>query len=153
MRTILQTGNRRTGESRRDNAGRRGFTFVEVMVAVAILSLGLVLVSRVLLTSISNARHLRVRMAAFRLLNNRMADFQRQFQLREEIPLGAEQSEESALISHHPVLFRYDFHFLSMPDPQPGYKLVGTVKWKEGQRDYRFTREMFLTGITPKKEL
>ena len=123
--------------------GRAGVSFIEVMVAMVILSAGVVTVLRALLVSLDRTRYLRHRLYATVLLDNTIAAAQRRAVLGEEAPSFW---DETALTDTG--LGRVRFQPETRVGAIEGFaslrSMTVAVKWREGRRPITISRSAYI---------
>jgi len=134
-------GNNRQSSFRFDH---RGFTFFELLVAVAILALGMVMIYRSFLISLDVQQHLRNRLFAEQLLEDRVATIKYFFQIEQKIP----PDQRSAMINSE-VGYRTVPFTLEVVESE-GTPLVNMTRldirlsWPEQKRSFTFNRTLLL---------
>src|SRR3989338_11171657 len=88
--TTLLTGNKRIPVFNFFKRNR-GVSFVEVMVAAAILSFGIVMLYRAFFVSLNYVNHITYRLYAMNILDNKISMLQKTFEVSKIIPFTAEQ--------------------------------------------------------------
>ena len=108
MRTILSTGIRAGAGSLR---ARRGFTFFEVMVAVAVFATGITMIYRALIFSLDLQTHLVHRLYVNNLLDDELAVFRQELgQTADPLLVQSSRSRDVAVVlNNRPVVFRLSF--------------------------------------------
>jgi len=124
---------------------KRGFSFVEVMVALAILSGGIVLIYKSFLISFEYIHHLSCRSYAMTILDNKINDLQQIFAAKKEIPFQQNSVGESAMINNRLVYFRYQLDFKVVGNLKNIYQLDIALDWDEGSRHKKFTRQVYIS--------
>lgn len=125
---------------------KRGFTFVEVMMAAAILSLGIVLIYRSFFASLNYLEHVTYRLHANTLLDNKIAAVQKIYEDTHQPPPAAQSDSTSLTLNHKNI----DFRFILKTDQALAleniYEVAASVEWREHGREIHLTREFYLTG-------
>ena len=84
---------------------RRGISFIEVMVTLAILTGGLVAIYRAFFLSLDYTTHLTNRLYANVFLNNRLAELQQQYQATGEVLMKFDEDIKKALVNNREINF------------------------------------------------
>ena len=142
MTTISKIGNR--GIRVRLRAGKEGFSFVEVMVAVAVLALGIVVIYRSFFVCLDYINHVSNRLHAMVLINNRIATMQKDFELNGEAPASHRDQTETAWIHSKPVVFHSSVDVRTVDNLEGLYQLDASLWWNERGRDVRIWRSAFI---------
>jgi prepilin-type N-terminal cleavage/methylation domain-containing protein len=124
-----------------------GFTFIELMVTVVVLSGGLVAIYRSYFSALNYLDHLSTRVMALNLLESRMAVIERDFRSLKDFDIG-ELSEE-AMVNGRPVGFRYDIQLKPVGELLSVFELDIVLAWQEHGRDLNISRSAYFSGITP----
>jgi len=128
---------------------RRGFSFVEVMVALAILSGGIVLIYKSFLISLDYIHHLACRSYAMILLDNKVNYFQQIFAAKKEILFNQQDAGDEVIINHRPVYFRYEIDFRMVEKLKNIYQLDISLAWNEGNRHKQIARQVYIANYDP----
>jgi hypothetical protein len=143
---ILSTGSN-PRRRRSDRVGRiRGITFIEVMLTVVILSVGLVAIYRSFFSAVNYLDHLSTRLYALNLMESRMATIEKDFRSLKDFDIGPLQEE--ALINNHPVLFRYTVDFKPVGTLLSVFELDVVLSWDERGREVSVARTAYFSGVT-----
>jgi len=121
-----------------------GFTFLEVMVTVMVLSVGIIAVYRVFLSTLKYRNHVAYRLYAMNLADAHLADVSQQFRLGKPVPLQI-VFQETVPIHNHDVVFAVQSSF-SKPGNSDFLKRVETtVGWWEGEHNYKILRSALIS--------
>ncbi len=124
----------------------RGITFIEVMLTVVILSVGLVALYRSFFSAVNYLDHLSTRLYALNLIESRIATIERDFRSLKDFDIGSLQEE--ALINHHPVTFQYTVDFKPVGTLLSIFELDMVLSWQERGRVVTISRTAYFSGIT-----
>ena len=124
---------------------KNGISFFEVMVTIAILSLGLVMIFRAFFISLDAINHLTYRWHAMVLLENKLVEIQQRFQTKGEILMELTSSPERAVINRHPVNFGYKTEVRHFADLDDFFQVNLTIFWRERSRDINLSQTAYIT--------
>lgn len=137
---ILSTGsNRRSGKE-------KGITFIEVMLTVIILSVGLVALYRSFFSAVNYLDHLSTRLYAFNLMEDRIAVIERDFRSLKDFDIGPLQQE--AVVNNRPVLFQYAVDLKPVGTLLSVFELDIVLSWQEHGRSVSISRTAYFSGVT-----
>ena len=123
---------------------REGFTFIEVMVAAAILSLGIVMIFKTFFISLNALRYLTHRLYAGALLDNKIVDMQKTFDVKKEIPFQEGTERDTLDINNKSVVFGFIKEIRNMGTHENMYALHYDVSWQESGRTPHLNRDLFI---------
>jgi len=151
-RTPSATGNNPQGFIPPDGgAGRdvarkftKGFTFVEVMVSLVVLSCGIVLIYKSFFLCADYLNNLTCRLYASSLIDEKIGDICESFAEwpAKDLDLGA--SSVTLDINHKPVLFNYEVHFAPLSDVKSVWELDVKLFWIDGRRNMHAERSAYM---------
>lgn len=125
---------------------KRGFSFLEVMAAVMILSAGLVLIYKSFLIALETTNHLTCRLQADILLDEKIATLNRLLQDQNQLTLVGPQAIDQVIIANRPVNFQYTLDFRSVENLKGLFLLDISISWVEGNRRIQILREVYLSS-------
>ncbi|MDP8265936.1 MAG: hypothetical protein P9M07_03215 [Candidatus Aceula meridiana] len=128
---------------------RCGISFVEVMTTVVVLSFGLVGIYRAFFTSLDYLNHASYRLHAANFLHNKIELIQRNFQMSNTTNLKDGRDVYPVLINNRKVDFDYESSVENVGSLDGIYKLNVSVSWREGKRDIRISRSVYILNDTP----
>ena len=143
--TTLLTGNKRIPVFNFFKRNR-GVSFVEVMVAAAILSFGIVMLYRAFFVSLNYVNHITYRLYAMNILDNKISMLQKTFEVSKIIPFTAEQETETAIFDNRAVNFRYTMNVVGVDDLEDFYRVDISVSWVEHAHPVRLLRSFYLAS-------
>ncbi|MFA5060672.1 MAG: prepilin-type N-terminal cleavage/methylation domain-containing protein [Candidatus Omnitrophota bacterium] len=126
---------------------RFGFSFVELMVAVAVLASGIVFIYRIFFISLNYSNHVVYRLHALDLLSQKIETTERIFREKNEIVFGSQQEVKTVLINNRPVDFRYVLDFKSVDGLESLYDLTVSVSWAEGVQKKTLSRSAYIADF------
>ena len=142
---ISPTGNNPAGTAGRE----RGFSFVEVMVAVAVLAFGLVLIYKAFFISLDYTEHITHRMHAVILLDNLTSQIQQKVKTEKKPPAGNIESTQQIPINNKKVNFHYQVNFTKLEHREDIYQADIALFWTEGERQIRLFRSFYVPYEQP----
>jgi hypothetical protein len=143
---ILSTGSKLRFWCRSRPAWARGITFIEVMLTVVILSVGLVGLYRSFFSAVNYLDHLSTRLYALNLMESRIATIERDFRSLNDFDIGP--LEEGAVVNNRPVTFRYTVDFKPVGTLLSVFELDIALSWQERGRDVSISRTAYFSGVT-----
>ena len=126
--------------------GRPGFTLIEVLLTLAVLSIGIVSVYRTYFQTLDTLVHVNARLAAINLLAERMVAIERGLKERREIPFGSGEDVESVTIQNRRVDYHFETAIGSVENLQNFYDVSLGLWWVEGARTIRLNRSFYVTN-------
>lgn len=145
---ILRIGNKFLAPLRRIPAFGiflpKGLSFFEVMITIAILSLGLVMIFRAFFISLDTISHLTYRWHAMMLLENKIAEIQQKFQVTGEIPMELTAEPEKKNINRRVIDFGYKTEIRDFISLGGIFRVTLTVFWRERNRDIRLSQSAYI---------
>ncbi len=125
---------------------KKGFTFVEVMVTLSILSVGLVMIFKSYFLAADRMGHLQNRFHANILLDNQISEVERRFRLHGALPLGMKLSQ-SVDIGPRRVEFEPTIQLKEVDGFPEIFELVLSLSWMEGSRERLLSRSTFISNF------
>lgn len=122
----------------------KGLTFIEVMVALVILTSGLVAIFKILITSIDQLNHLTNRLYATTILDNRIAEIERNLRVYKVLPMELEQSQ-SVDVGGKEVTFDQSMTISAIDGFTDIFYIDLTLHWKEANRNVTISRAAYLS--------
>ena len=143
--TILQTGSKAKSYCKRYRKAA-GITFVEVMLTVVILSVGLVGLYRSFFAALSYLDRLSIRLYATNLMDGRIATIERDFRSLKDFDIGL--LSEEALINNRTVLFQYAVDFKPVGTLLTIFELEVVLSWEERGHMMSISRTAYFSGVS-----
>ncbi|MFH0753702.1 MAG: prepilin-type N-terminal cleavage/methylation domain-containing protein [Candidatus Omnitrophota bacterium] len=138
------------GNSVRTWSGRSrkiaGITFVEVMLTVVILSVGLVGLYRSFFAALNYQDHLAVRLYATNLIDGRIATIERDFRSLKDFDIGI--LSEEVVINNRVITFQYGVNFKSVGTLLSVFELDVVLSWEDRGKIFSISRTAYFSGIS-----
>ena len=125
----------------------KGFTFVEVMVALVILSVGIVAILKSFIVSLDQLSYLTNRFYATTLLDNRVAQMERTLIAYNTLSLDELALTETVRVGSKKIDFKQQVTIEEVKNFPELFELNVTVSWKENNRDIKLARACYLTKV------
>ena len=123
---------------------KKALTFIEVMVALVILTSGLVAIFRILITSLDQLNHLTNRLYASTILDNRIGEIERNLRVYKVLPIELQQAEVVD-VGGKDVTFEQEMTISALDGFTDIFYLELTLKWKEANREVGMSRSAYLS--------
>lgn len=130
----------------RSRGPKNGFSLIEIMVATIILSAGIVGIYRVYYFSLDQMNHITHRMVAMRLLDKRIADMELLLRSKGAVTLAAGSETKSVVIHNKNLDFHFETSLSNLNSLKGLYQLNLSMSWREGARDIRISRTVYISG-------
>jgi hypothetical protein len=128
------------GREKRANPST-GFTLVEIILSVAILSCGLMVIDQSLLLSLTRLNHVYQRFESNRLLANKI------WEVRDDImQKGKKLSGEAGILMGMAEALDYEMHVSSLTPDEVLRQIELKVFWKEGAGTKSLERSFYVLG-------
>ena len=109
---------------------RQGFTFIELMVTLAVLSFGIVMIYKAFFASLDQISYLNHRLYATIFLDNQLAEMQRAYQSTKTLPMNFAPSE-SVEIGYKIIDFKPTKTITAIEDLPQLFQIDLSVSWAE----------------------
>jgi prepilin-type N-terminal cleavage/methylation domain-containing protein len=145
--TISPTGNKHSVKflPPRDS---KGFTFVEILMTLAVLGGGIVMLYKAFFLCIDYQNHLAYRVYASNLLEDKIAITEQMVRDYKILAFEHDKQNEEVIFSNKPVNFHVDIQVALMSDIPSLYQLTVKVSWRENKRDVTMTRSAYVSNLT-----
>lgn len=125
---------------------RQGLSFIELLVTLSILSIGIVGIYKAYFLTLNTLTHITCRLQAVSLLHNRIASIEESYKLDRKIPLSAIKEKSQAVIHNKTIEFNYQVDFSNLKDLDNILQLDLRLSWKEGPKTIQVTRSVYIAG-------
>ena len=130
-------------------SSHNAYSFFEVMVALAIFTLGVVFIYKALFQSMNYVRHLNYRLYANMILDNRIQEIQRLVRANPQKFIKDNKESETVAINGQPVQFNFFMDMQMIEGINDGFELTLQVDWMEGDRPVSLSRSTYITQYLP----
>ena len=128
------TGNESARCTHGPGRGIRAFTFVELMLTVVILSVGVVMIYRSYFISLNVLNHFKRRVVAMNLCDDKLARLEYDFRAQQKLPSPENESQSVETLKLNDYTFDY-FQNISNLEGLTGVQEVDwKIAWQEGKR-------------------
>jgi prepilin-type N-terminal cleavage/methylation domain-containing protein len=144
MMTTSPTGNKRFRLFRNS----KGFTFIEIMMTLAVLSGGIVMLYKSFFLCLDYQNHLTYRVYASNLLEDKIAITEQMVRDYKILAFKEDAQNEEVVFHSRPMIFHVDVQVALVSDVPSLYQLTVTVSWKEQKRDVTLRRSAYVSNLT-----
>jgi len=134
----------------RQRKNQDGFSFIEIMTTVAVLSLGILAVYQSFFKSLDYLNHMTYRLHALNILSNKIELVQKRLEVSGEIALN-EPTPAIVSINGKTVEFQQDVQISDVHQLKNIYRLDVTLSWQESGRNITLSRSCYIYYDNPKK--
>jgi prepilin-type N-terminal cleavage/methylation domain-containing protein len=125
----------------------KGFTFIEIMIALVVFSGGIVMIYKSFLLCVDYLSYLNCRLYASQMVENKISNIARSYRESQDATFEFGAQTETLEVNHKWI----DFNYTVKADPVSGldyvYRLSVTLSWYDGRRLMKLSREGLLTKI------
>lgn len=130
----------------------QGFTFIEVMVALIILSTGIVVILKVFIVSLDQLSYLGNRVYATIALDNKMIRMSRELSTYNALAIHPLEESESIDTGPKNVEYKEQLNISEVSNFSDLFLLDSTISWNEKGRRMQLARSVYLSNIHFAKE-
>ena len=123
-----------------------GFTFIEVMVALAVLSFGIVMIFKTCIVSLDRLSYLTNRIYATTLLDNRIAIIERMLRVYKILPFELNR-KEIINVGSKKIEFSQKMSLGEVEDFADVFKLDISLIWDEQNKEMRLSRSAYISDF------
>lgn len=131
-----------SGDRHRVN-GKEGFSFIELMVTITILSAGIVGLYKILLSSLDRMDYLTHRIYATILLDNKISRIERMLRVYKALPVNLPR-EEKADVGSRLLTFQQEVNISEVEDLLEVFRVDIGLTWSEGGRSIHLGRSAYI---------
>ena len=124
---------------------RKGLSFVEVMVALSVFSIGVVGIFQSFHVSLDRLFHLNNRLYAMQILENRISLVERLFKAHRSLPPDIEQ-KETVSVGGKEIEFEYEMNIDTVENLIDTFEVNVSLSWKERRRLKKVTRTAYISN-------
>jgi len=132
-------------KNKRSVLGKAGITFFEVMVAIVILSTGIVMVYKSFLKSLDYQSYLTARSCAVNLLEHKIAVIKAEYQENGGVNLVEGIEAYDVVLNNRPVTFQFDIRYSAVDAVNDISQLDLMLSWMERGRSFYLSRSMYVS--------
>jgi len=125
---------------------KHGLTFIEVMITVVILSVGIVAIFKTYIVSLDQMTHITNRIYVSTLLDDRVATIERHLRAYKSLPLDMAQ-EEYINVGSKQLTFSRDLKISDIEDFVEIFNVDLSISWQEGDRDMKISRSSYISDF------
>jgi len=128
----------------RSNRKAAGFSFIEVMITVSILSFGLVLIYRAFFISLNYMEHVTYRLHAMTLLDNKVAELAQLLKGKSNLKATTLTEIDRHMVNNREVEFSFEIDYKPVLKPSGITQVDLALSWDEGIRNINLKRSVYL---------
>ena len=125
----------------------KGFTFIEIMVALVILSAGIVMVYKSFFQCLGYLSYLTCRLYASEMIESKIAGISHSYQQSQDATFDRGAMTESIEVNHKWIDFNYNIETSAVAGLDYVYRLNITLTWFDGRHRMTLSRESLLSKI------
>ncbi len=118
---------------------------MEVLVSIAVLTTGLVFIYKAFFLSLDYITHLRYRLHAAVLLDDKLAELRRDFIFRDEVSIDPKDYTRSLALNNREILFQFLPTYHTVDGLADVSQLDLTLTWQERERVVRLSRSAYIS--------
>lgn len=123
-----------------------GYTFIEVLLALTIFSVGIVSIFKSFFTSLDYMNHLTYRLYATNVLDNRLAYLERALRETKTVPKDMEPTV-TVRVGETPVTFTQEVNVTPIEQFPNLYHAEVSLDWDEGRRHIHLSRATYISDF------
>ncbi len=131
---------------------KQGFTFIEVMVSLVILSVGIVSILKVFIFSLDQLSYLGNRVYATLALDNKMVQMSRVLQAYNTLKMNDISNGERIDTGAKEIDFKEEFKISDIAGYSGLFLLDSSIAWDDKNKHLHLSRSMYLSNIHLSKE-
>ena len=126
---------------------KKGFTFVEIMIALVMLSGGIVMIYKSFFLCVDYLSYLTCRLYASQMIESKIADISRSYRESSDSSFDRGGTTETVEVNHKWIDFNYGIEMSPVAGLDYLYRLNVTLSWYDGRRLMKVSRESLLSKI------
>lgn len=128
---------------------QRGVSFIEVMVTVSILSIGLVGIYRAFFVSLEYSRQISSRLYATSLLDEILLQLEQKFMDTKTLPIKGYEEDRKIVINNKPVIYECRVDFKSIMPLSSLVEAKASIFWRDNHRQFKMSRSNYFFSFDP----
>ena len=124
----------------------KGFTFIEMMVTLAVLSVGIVFIYKSFLVSIDQLEYLTQRLYATVLLDNQFSAIERNLKIYKALPVSLNESLKIP-IGPKTITYKQGMNIKEVEDYPDVFSLTLVLSWSEQRRQMTLERTGYISDM------
>jgi len=142
----LQIGSKKTHQISVQQS-QAGYTFIEVMVALGILSFGIVMIFKVFLVSLDHMSHLTNRIYATTILDHYISLTELDLRAYKVLPFQLDNTENMS-VGKNRIMFEHNIKISPVESFLDIFQLDIELSWMEGEHQRRLSRSSYISDFT-----
>jgi len=122
-----------------------GLTFVELMVTVVVMAIGIVMVYRGLLTALDFQKNTMIRAYAMNLLEDKLHAAQFAYQQEEKIPVYEGGEIDNIVLNNQPMRFHFTMEHRPLPALADIQEVTLTLSWQGIKRRQQIQKHAYIS--------
>jgi prepilin-type N-terminal cleavage/methylation domain-containing protein len=124
---------------------KKGLSFIEVLVTVAILGSGIVMIYKAFFVSLDYMNHLTYRLHANILLDNKINELQREYKGTDEITFSVNDAKVEVMVNNKPVDYIFGLSYRKLDNISDLLEVKLRLSWVERNRRLVLSRSAVLS--------
>ena len=123
-----------------------GFTFIEIMVTLAVLSVSIIMIYRALFSSLEHISHLNSRLYADILLEDRIATIERALRAYKALPFEL-NPPQAVDVGVKEIQFKPQMKITEVGGFMDVFQIELALEWREDDRPIRLSRSAYISDF------
>ncbi|MBF0490414.1 MAG: prepilin-type N-terminal cleavage/methylation domain-containing protein [Candidatus Omnitrophica bacterium] len=125
----------------------KGFTFIEIMITLVILSAGIVMIYKSFFLCVDYLSYLTCRLYASQMIEGKISDITRSYRESSDSSFDRGATTETMEMNHKWIDFNYGIEMSPVLGLDYLYRLRVTLSWYDGKHLMKLSRESLLSKI------
>ena len=126
---------------------RQGFTFVEIMITLIILSGGIVMIYKSFFLCVDYLSYMTCRLYASQMIESKIAEISRSYRESQDATFDRGATTETVEVNRKWIDFNYGIEMTPVDELDYMYRLKVTLAWYDGRRLMKLSRDSLLSKI------